>query len=85
MKACRQWKDSLLDFVLGALTGAEPRAVEQHLTNCPRCAAALKGLRGRAEELEAAVHQLVREADPTPSFEARLRERLAAHAERATW
>lgn len=85
MNACRQWKDSLLDFVLGALTGTEARAVEQHLTDCPRCAATLKGLRARAEVLDAAVHQLVREADPSPSLEARLWERLAAHAERATW
>ncbi len=85
MNACREWKDSLLDFVLGALTGAEARAVEQHLTDCPRCAAALKGLRARAEALDAAVHQLVREASPSPSLEARLQERVVADAGRVTW
>ena len=36
---------TLSDFHLGLLTGAEAAAVKEHLTECPHCAAELEGLR----------------------------------------
>jgi len=69
MTACREWKDRLLDVALGAPVEAK---LEAHLGACPACAAAFANWRARRERLDAALHQLVRGAEPSPAFRARV-------------
>lgn len=69
MTACRQWKDGLLDVALGA--SATPQ-LEEHLRGCAACAATLAEGRARRQQLDAALGQLVRGAEPSPAFRARV-------------
>ena len=85
MKACREWKDRLPDLALGALQPPDARAVEAHLAGCAACAAALSELRGRAEEIDAAVHQLVQGVQPSLGFRARVLASLETHSASGAW
>lgn len=68
MNACREWKDRLLDVALGA----PAKELEVHLAVCPACAAALADFRAQRQRLDAAVHQLVGAAEPSPALRARV-------------
>jgi len=69
MTACREWKDRLLDAALGEPAEAK---LDAHLAACPACSAALADWRAHGERLDAAVNQLVRAAEPSPAFRARV-------------
>lgn len=77
MTACRDWKESLLDLALG-----EPPApgLEKHLAVCPACSAALADLRARSRQLDAALPQLVRGAEPSPALRPRVLAAVEAEA-----
>lgn len=77
MTACRNQKDRLLDYALGVSAVKE---LEHHLKGCPGCSAALNEWRGRREQLDAALLQLVRGAEPAPGFHARVLAALEAPA-----
>lgn len=72
MTACRDQKDRLLDLALGALSASAVSELEQHLIACPACAAALAELRVQREQMEAGLRQLIRGAEPTAVFRARV-------------
>lgn len=78
MTPCPAWRDPLLDFVLGGLGPVAVRELEDHLRVCPPCADALVELRARAQELDAALTQFVRRAEPSPDFRARVLAALDA-------
>jgi anti-sigma factor RsiW len=81
MKGCPEWESRLLDFALGGLRDSEARAMESHVAICPACGGALARLRERAGDLDAAVRQLVREQQSSPSFVEGLSTRLKASRE----
>lgn len=72
MTACRDWNERLLDYALGGLGASAVSQVDEHLKGCPACAAALHHWRARRGQLDAALCQLVRGAEPSPSFRARV-------------
>lgn len=85
MNACPKWKDPLLDYSLGA---APAHGLEEHVAACPACSTALAELRARATQLDTALHQLVRAAEPSPALRARLWAAIegeAAPAARPAW
>ncbi|HEX2711378.1 MAG TPA: zf-HC2 domain-containing protein, partial [Candidatus Acidoferrales bacterium] len=85
MKACREWKDRLSDLALGALESHDARAVEAHLAGCTACAIALRELRARADEIDAAVHQLVQGVQPSLGFRTRVLANLEARSGLSAW
>lgn len=85
MKACREWEDRLCDMALGALEPHDTRAVETHLAGCTACAIALRELRARAEQTDAAVHQLLQGVQPSLGFRTRVLASLEAHPVSTAW
>jgi anti-sigma factor RsiW len=85
MNACPRWSDRLLDFSFGALEASALSEVEEHLQDCPACAARLGELRPLCQRLDAGVRQLVGGAAPSPGFRARLLSATEASATGAGW
>ena len=85
MTACRQWKDRLLDYVLGVLCASVVSEVESHLKACPNCSATLLDLRHRRDQLDAALAELVRGAEPSPAMRARVLAAVEAGPAPALW
>jgi anti-sigma factor ChrR (cupin superfamily) len=74
---CQAMEENLIAYLDGKATAAERRAVEAHLADCAAC-------RARAEEFRAVWNVLddAPEHALSPSFDARLRQRIAAEAPR---
>ena len=85
MNPCRKWNENLLDLALEGLEPSQARAVEAHVQGCSACAAKLSELRARAETIDAALRQFVRQAQPSPAFAAGVRARLEAGPAPMSW
>jgi anti-sigma factor RsiW len=72
VNACHGWNDRLLDCALGGIDPAAVAKVEDHLAGCVACTAALADLRAREQQIGAALGQLVRGAEPSAGFRARV-------------
>lgn len=72
MNPCRSWQDRLPDYVLGALSSGDARAVEVHSHQCAACAAAVAELRRRRRQMDAALGRLFSDAEASPAFGARV-------------
>ncbi|HKZ53458.1 MAG TPA: zf-HC2 domain-containing protein [Candidatus Acidoferrales bacterium] len=70
MNACHRWNDLLLDYAWGACEPAAAARVEDHLAACAPCTATLADLRTREQQIDAALGQLVRGAEPSSHFRA---------------
>ena len=68
-KACRRWKDQLLE---AALTGAKPRDLEVHLQSCKDCAAELRELEACRARQDSLLPLLVKGSQPSVDFRARV-------------
>ena len=78
MIPCREWKDALIDHALGQSADA---ALEAHLAGCSACAAALRGWRERAAQLDPAIRQLTA-SEPGPYGPERILSRAAVQSRR---
>jgi anti-sigma factor RsiW len=76
---CLEWKDRLLEAALANSEGANAE-LQNHLSQCPDCAAELAGLRARRERLEWLLPRLANAAEPSRD----LRARIVVAAEAAT-
>jgi len=66
---CQKWRDQLLE---AALTGARSKDLELHLLNCKGCAAELRELETIRARQDSLLPLLVRGAQPSPGFRARV-------------
>lgn len=55
MKSCRRWRARLVEAVYDEITPQHRKALEAHLTACPRCAAELEGMRATASYVDEAL------------------------------
>jgi anti-sigma factor RsiW len=78
-KNCAEMEDKLVQYLDGRAKPAERRAVEDHLAVCSGCC-------NRAEDFRAIFGALddLPAISPSPSFDASLRARVAAEADRRT-
>ena len=74
---CRDVRDAMELFVLGALAGPQHAAVESHLEACPACRAAEEECRLLVSEVQLSAGA----ATPRPAFERSLRAAVAAEAD----
>jgi anti-sigma factor RsiW len=72
---CETWTDKLDAYLDGELTGAEARAVNEHLRGCPGCAAESLSRVQQKRVLQAAGQKF--SADP--AFRARIQQSIAPH------
>ncbi|HXN51807.1 MAG TPA: hypothetical protein VN943_07700 [Candidatus Acidoferrum sp.] len=68
-KACEKWRDPLLE---AALTGAKPKALEEHLRACTNCSEELSELQARKARLDALLPLAAQGAGPSVDFRARV-------------
>ena len=68
---CKLMKDSLLDLALAPAGTAAPQEAQEHLRNCPACAAELESMRRTMSVMDE-----WKAPEPTPYFDSRLRARL---------
>ena len=78
MIPCQEWKDALIDHALGQPADA---ALEAHLAGCSACAAALRGWRERASQLDPAIQRLSA-VEPGPYGPERILPRVALRTRR---
>jgi len=78
-KACEKWKDQLLE---AALTGAKPKDLEVHLQSCKDCAAELRELEACRTQQDSLLPMLVKGAQPSADFRARVLAAAEASGER---
>jgi hypothetical protein len=78
-KTCKKWKDQLLE---AALTGARPKDLEVHLQGCRDCAAELRDLEAFRVRQDALLPLLVKGAQPSAGFRARVLAAAEASGER---
>lgn len=62
MNACNEWREKLMDHVLGQSAST---ALEAHLAACAACSGALSEWRTRSRQLDAGIRRLVA-SDPSP-------------------
>ena len=67
--SCPEWTERLMD---AALSNEVHAALGDHLKRCERCAAALTALRRRREQMDSLLPLLVRGAEPSLGFRARV-------------
>jgi anti-sigma factor RsiW len=77
---CERMQEHLIAYLDGKAAPAARRQVEEHLAGCPAC-------RERAEQFSALWRALdeVPGLSPSPSFDAAVRQRVAAEPHRARW
>lgn len=85
MKTCRHWHDRLLDYTLGGLPSVRVAEIQEHVQGCASCAAAVDEMKQRQQRLDAGVTRLVRRAEPSPAFRARVLAGVEAQPEAALW
>jgi anti-sigma factor RsiW len=66
---CMKWKDRLLEAALAETAGGE---LSEHLSQCPDCAAELKSLRARREQLDTLLPLVARAEEPSADLRARI-------------
>lgn len=76
---CNEMEAKLISYTDGHATDAERGAVERHIETCAACRARVAEFRGVWSVLDEAPA-----LEPSPSFDARLRQRIAAEPRR-TW
>lgn len=76
---CTDFEAGIVSYLDGRATDAERRAVESHLHACAACRARVAEFRSVWSALDEAPA-----LDPSPSFDARLRQRIAAEPRRFT-
>lgn len=76
---CEKWKDQILE---AALTGMATPELAEHLRTCAHCAAEWEVLEARKGRLDSLLPELVRRAEPSSNFRARVM--AAAQAARKT-
>lgn len=76
---CKEFESGILSYTDGRASEAEQRAVESHLASCAACRARVAEFRSVWSALDEAPA-----LDPSPAFDARLRQRIAAEPRR-TW
>lgn len=81
---CGTLKDELLE---AALTGTVAQRLGEHLRSCGDCTIELAALRGRREQLDKLLPMMVREAEPSSGFRARVLAAAKSAKERRvrTW
>ena len=79
---CREGATDLGAYVLDALDPVERRRMEEHVRDCPACAAELEELAGLPELLATVPLDDLQDAPATPSPDLYERVAAAAHAER---
>lgn len=77
---CERMEKLWITYLDGRATPRERREAEQHLAACPACARRLEEYRGVWKLLEE-----VPAVDPSPWFDARLRQRVAAEPAPSGW
>jgi negative regulator of sigma E activity len=77
--ACAKYKDWLSDAALGALDAARDGELRAHLRECAACRAALEEERALLAAIDAGLEASVA-AEPSPSFVAQVRMRVAEEA-----
>lgn len=77
---CKEMEARLISFTDGRATDAERAAVERHIESCAACRARVVEFRGVWSALDEAPA-----LEPSPSFDARLRQRIAAEPRRRAW
>jgi anti-sigma factor RsiW len=70
---CNEMEANLISYTDGRATEAERAAVERHIESCAACRARVTEFRGVWSALDEAPA-----LEPSPSFDARLRQRIAA-------
>jgi anti-sigma factor RsiW len=85
MNACRHWRDRLLDYTLGGLPSARVAEIQDHLQGCASCAAAVDELKQKQQQVEAGLAQLIRAAEPSPAFHARVLAAVEEAPQAAGW
>ncbi|MCL6565549.1 MAG: zf-HC2 domain-containing protein [Acidobacteriia bacterium] len=80
MMGCKYTADSILAYLDGRASAAERRELEAHLHHCADC-------RARVEEFRRlwSVLDELPAIEPSPAFDARLRERIAAAPQPSPW
>ncbi len=80
MMSCKYTADKILAYLDGRASAAERRELEAHLNCCADC-------RARVEEFRRlwSVLDELPAIEPSPAFDARLRERIAAAPQPALW
>lgn len=77
---CKEMEARLISYTDGRATDAERAAVERHIESCAACRAHVAEFRGVWSALDEAPA-----LEPSPSFDARLRQRIAAEPRRRAW
>lgn len=77
---CRQVEKRLMDYLDGALTAHEREAIDIHARNCDLCAARIQGFPEVFGLLDS-----WKDVEPSPSFDARLEQRLEREAASQSW
>jgi anti-sigma factor RsiW len=92
MSACREWKDDILQFVLGngangSERSEEARRLESHLKGCAECTSFFAEVRTRTIRVDAALPKLADAPEMSEGFEARVFARIANEktTSRKTW
>lgn len=67
--ACMKWKEQLLEAALGETAGAE---LQEHLSQCPDCAAELETLRAKRERMDSLLPLMAAAEEPSPDLRARI-------------
>lgn len=77
---CKEMEAKLISYTDGRATEAERGTVERHIESCAACRARVAEFRGVWSALDEAPA-----LEPSPSFDARLRQRIAAEPRRSAW
>lgn len=67
--ACTKWKDALLEAALGETANEQ---LDHHLSQCEECAAELKMLSARRQQMDALLPRVARAEEPSPNLHARI-------------
>ncbi len=79
-RSCKEIESALLAAVDGRASAGERDRVAVHVAGCATCARRLEDLRGVWTSLDA-----LEAVEPSPAFDARLRERLEAGSRASLW
>lgn len=77
--ACTKWKDALLEAALAETANEQ---LDRHLSQCEECAAGLKTLRARRQQMDALLPLVARAEEPSPNLHARIMAATEASGER---
>ena len=80
---CRRYRNALSDAAAGPIEAEQQCALDEHLTNCPACAARLERLKRAIAEIDRAVAESA-EMEPSPELLREFERRLAAEPRRAS-